>query len=301
MTCLKIATRGSELALWQANYVASMLDCESELVVLSTRGDREKASLLSEIGGQGVFTKEIQSALLDGRADIAVHSAKDLPTIAVEGLVVAAFPERGDPRDVLVGHALGELQAGDIVATGSQRRQAQLKAMRPDLEFAPLRGNIATRLSLASHYGAVVVAYAALERLGRLDAVAQAFDVTELIPQVGQGALAVECRSDDEAVIARLKPIDDPHTRLAVEAERCLLAELGSGCSLPVGAYGSIDRLSGAVNLVGFIGSLDARISLRLSGSGVNPFELGSRLGRELLSGGGSEILSAFGQGGDHG
>lgn len=291
MTPLKIATRGSELAVWQAKSVASKLECDTELVVLSTRGDRDTASSLTRIGGQGVFVKEIQAAVIDGRADIAVHSAKDLPTVPVEALAIGAFPNRGDPRDALVGRSLENLKAGDVVATGSQRRQAQLKEMRPDLEFASLRGNMATRISQAGRYGAVVVAYAALERLGQLHEVAQVFDPDVLIPQAGQGALAVECRFDDEAVRALLATIDHHETRLAVEAERGLLAELGSGCSLPVGAYAFVDTNSGLITLNGFLGLPDSRASLRVSGSGDDSRELGSRLGKELLKMGGPHVL----------
>ncbi len=297
MTVLRIATRGSDLALWQARFVASRLRCESELVVLSTQGDRDSQSSLSAIGGQGVFVKEIEAALLDGRADIAVHSAKDLPSTGIEGLVIGAFPERGDPRDVLVGCRLDELQPGDVVATGSQRRQAQLRDLRPDLEFAPLRGNISTRLSMVGRYAAVVVAYAALERLGLLAEVAQTFDTAEFLPQAGQGALAIEHRTADTGVAAIIRPLDHPETRLAVEAERSLLAELGSGCSLPVGAYASVESHSREITLKGFLGSLDGEVSIRVAGVGSAPVELGSRLGKELLAKGGHSLDGLYGIG----
>lgn len=300
MKPIRIATRGSELALWQAKFIASKLGRESELVIVSTRGDRDQASSLSQIGGQGVFVKEVQAALLDGRADLAVHSAKDLPAMSPDGLAIGAFPERGDVRDALVGKTLGELQSGEVIATGSLRRQVQLKSMRPDLEFTSVRGNIATRVAMAQRYGAVVVAYAALERLGRLDAMAQVFEPAEMIPQVGQGALAVECRSSDDDLQACLADIDDPKTRLAVESERSLLVRLGSGCSLPVGAYATVDPAVKRIDLIAFIGSPDASFGVHVAGSGFDPQELGARLGQELLAKGGLNVLDQLGAGGNH-
>ena len=300
MTPIRIATRGSDLALWQARFVASKLGRESELVIVSTRGDRDQASSLSEMGGQGVFVKEVQAALLDGRADLAVHSAKDLPVMSPDGLAIGAFPERGDVRDALVGKALGELQSGEVIATGSLRRQVQLKFMRPDLEFTSLRGNIATRIAMAQRYGAVVVAYAALERLGRLDAIAQVFGPEEMIPQVGQGALAVECRSSDDDLQACLSAIDDPNTRLAVESERSFLERLGGGCSLPVGAYATVDAAVKRIDLIAFIGSPNASFGVHAAGSGFDPHELGARLGQELLDKGGLNLLYQLNAGGHH-
>lgn len=291
MKRLRIATRGSELALWQAKFVASRLGCESEIVVVNTEGDRDLSSQLSSIGGQGVFVKEIQAALLDGRADLAVHSAKDLPTLSVGGLTIAAFPKRGDVRDALVGRSLDELVPGSTVATGSLRRKVQLQAMRPDLKFASLRGNMATRISKAREYGAVVVAYAALERLGRLDSVSQVFEPDKFIPQVGQGSLAVECRIDDINIKKILNRLDHQSTRLAVEAERSLLRELGSGCSLPLGAFATVDEMTGEVRLHAFIAALDASEMVFVSGSDRDHLSLGSRLGQELLQKGGARIL----------
>lgn len=301
MKRIRIATRGSELALWQANFIAEKLGRESELVVLSTRGDRDQASSLSEIGGQGVFVKEIQAALLDGRADLAVHSAKDLPAEGVEGLVIGAFPVRGDPRDALIGKSLDRLKPGDLVATGSIRRQVQLKAIRPDLGFVPLRGNMTTRFSMADRYGAVMVAYAALERLGRLNLAAQVFEPAEIIPQVGQGALAVECRAGDDDLRDLLRGLDDLPTRLAVESERSLLRQLGSGCALPVGAYGVAEPSNGQIYLTALIGSMDGATRIRVRGSGSNPIDLGSRLGHELLAKGGARLLEQMNSGGMRG
>src|SRR5207244_454712 len=179
----------------------------------------------------------VQAAVLDGRADVAVHSAKDLPPGSADGLVIAAIPERDDSRDALVGSTLEGLPVGARVGTGSVRRRAQLAGLRPDLTFASLRGNIDTRLAKADAFGAIVMAAAALERLGRRPAVAEVLDPSVLLPQVAQGALAVECREDDGETRAALAAIEHEPSRRAVDAERAFLAELGGGCDLPVGAY----------------------------------------------------------------
>ncbi len=250
MGALRVATRGSALALWQAEAVAARLRrvraglC-CELVVVGTTGDRRQDLPIPQMGGQGVFVKEVQAAVLDGRADVAVHSAKDLPSLPTPGLVIAAFPERADPRDALVGAALGELAPGAVVATGSVRRRVQLAAARPDLVFTDLRGNIATRLGRVPPGGAVVVAIAALDRLGLGGRAAQVLDPVDLLPQVAQGALAVECREADAATSSLLASVDEPAVRAAVEAERAFLACLGGGCDLPAGALASLagDRL----------------------------------------------------------
>lgn len=291
MKTLRIATRGSELALWQANFVASQLGCPTELVVVSTKGDKDQSSLLTEIGGQGVFVKEVQAALLDGLADLAVHSAKDLPTEEVEGLEIVAFPKRGDVRDALVGQPLYLIPKESTIATGSQRRQLQLASIRPDLKFIPLRGNIATRIAKSSQVAAVVVAYAALERLGQASVASQIFDSSEMLPQVGQGALAIECRSQDSETSEIISRLDDKSTRLAVEAERSLLRQLGSGCSLPVGAFAQFDEVSGRILLRGIIGTLDGVRIIRSDGTGDDPTELGIRVGQALLRKGGDSIL----------
>jgi hydroxymethylbilane synthase len=184
-----------------------------------------------------VFVKEVQRAVLQGDADIAVHSAKDVPAVDTQGLTLGAFCERRDPRDALIGLALADLAQGATVATGSVRRRAQLRAVRSDLEFVELRGNINTRLDKVPHGGSIVMAIAALEVLGLTDRVAQALDVEAFVPAPGQGCVAVECHTGDDATLARLAGIDHPPTRFAVEVERAFLAQLGSGCSLPVGAH----------------------------------------------------------------
>lgn len=242
MGTIRIATRASAQARTQAELVAERLGDAghaTELVFVETFGDRTQAdgTPLHSIGGQGVFVKEVQRAVLDGRADVAVHSAKDLPTETMPGLRIAAFTERRSPADALVGRSLIELPAGATVATGSVRRRAQLHRARPDLEFVELRGNIHTRLDKVPDGGAIVMAVAALQILGLTDRIAEELDPAEFVPAVGQGCVAVECRDADDRVAAALARIDHETTRREVLIERAFLAELGSGCALPVGAY----------------------------------------------------------------
>jgi hydroxymethylbilane synthase len=241
---LRLATRSSAQARTQAQEVAEALmtlhpDRTVELVFVETLGDRTQPAEvpLHTIGGQGVFVKEIQLAVLRGDADMAAHSAKDLPSAAADGLQLAAFCERRDARDVLIGASLEQLSAGATVATGSVRRRAQLAVARPDLNFVELRGNIHTRLGKVPAGGAIVMAAAALDILGLLHEVAAYLPAATFVPSPGQGCVAVECRTDDDDVIALLGTIDHRPSRLAVEVERAFLAELGSGCSLPVGAH----------------------------------------------------------------
>ena len=247
---LRLATRGSRQALAQSTAVAGLIrefsGREVELVEISTIGDRTQGDNvpLHSIGGQGVFVKEVQRAVLDGRADLAVHSAKDLPSETEPGVLLAAFTERRSPNDVLIGRSLNELAPGATVATGSVRRRAQLASVRPDLRFAELRGNIDSRITKVPDGGAVVMALAALEILGMTGRVDQVLGIDEFIPAVGQGCVAVECRVDDVDTIAALATVDHADTRRCVEAERAFLAELGSGCSLPVAGHASGDRLS---------------------------------------------------------
>jgi hydroxymethylbilane synthase len=242
MPSLRIATRGSAQARRQSEIAAESLrratGHDVELVLVKTTGDVRSDVPLHEMGGQGVFVKEVQEAVLDGRADIAVHSAKDLPSSDLApGLTIAAFCERRSPWDVLVGRSLAELANGATVATGSVRRRAQLRLLRPDLQFAELRGNIHTRLGKVPEGGAIVMAEAALQVLGLEHLVAHRFSLDEMVPQVGQGTVALECRVDDEETAAACGVLDHAATRACVEAERAFLATLGSGCTLPVGAY----------------------------------------------------------------
>ena len=250
MRTLRLATRGSAQATAQATAVADTLMAAHpglavELVFVETLGDQRLDVPLHTIGGQGVFVKEVQRAVLQQQADFAVHSAKDLPSIAAEGLMLAAFCSRRDPRDALVGAPLSDLPAGATVATGSVRRRAQLLAHRPDLQFVELRGNIHTRLTKLPDGGALVMAVAALEILGLTDRIAETLSVDAFVPAPGQGCVAVECRADDDTVAVLLAAVDHAATRAAVEAERAFLAELGTGCSLPVGAHAHGGRLTG--------------------------------------------------------
>ena len=239
---LRIATRSSLQARTQAEIVGAAIEAgtpglKAELVFVDTVGDQRQDVPLHTIGGQGVFVKEVQRAVLDGRADVAVHSAKDLPSTGADGLTIVAFTERRDARDALVGSTLDGLALGATVASGAVRRRAQLHALRPDLQFVELRGNIQTRLGKVPGRGAIVMAVAALHILGLHEKIAQTMEVDAMVPAVGQGCVAVECRSDDTATMKAVGRIDHAHTRAAVEAERAFLAELGSGCSLPIGAH----------------------------------------------------------------
>jgi hydroxymethylbilane synthase len=286
MKATRVATRGSALARWQAERVLERLGGDGELVVVVTSGDQRSDVPLHTIGGTGVFVKEVQEAVLDGRADIAVHSAKDLPAETPDGLVLGAFPERGDPRDALVGSTLDALATGAVVATGSVRRRAQLANRRPDLGYAELRGNMQTRLEKAVDFDAIVVAAAALDRLDLADRIAERLSISDMVPQVGQGALAVECRVDDDATRARLAHIDDADVRDAVEAERAFLGELGSGCSLPVGAHASVvangDVDGRAISIEGLMASYDGARVCRSSRIDTDPLSAGRALADAL-------------------
>ena len=278
---LRAATRGSELALWQARHIASLLEEPVEEVVVETAGDKNHDTPIWEIGGRGVFVKEVQTAVLEGRADFAVHSAKDLPALGVPGLVLAAVPERGDARDALVGRTLEELPAGARVATGAVRRRAQLASLRPDLTFAGIRGNIDTRLRKATQFSAVMMAAAALQRLGRIEQAAELLDPRVVVPQVAQGALAVECREDDDGIREKLAAIEHGPSRRAVDSERAYLAELGGGCDLPVGAHAQV--IDGAIRMTAVLATLDGRIVIRSTREGDDPEELGRSAASEIL------------------
>ena len=242
---LRLGTRKSPMALAQSEQVARMITDRTgravELVGITTFGDVTKGELAS-IGGTGVFVSALRTSLLHGDVDLAVHSLKDLPAAPAPGLLLAAVPPRDDPRDVLAargGAKLADLPAGAKIGTGSPRRAAQLRALRPDLQPVPVRGNAGTRLGriTSGEVDAVLLAYAGLARLGRLDAVTQVFEPDEMLPAPGQGALAVECRADDTDLAALLARLDDPVSHLATDAERGVLAALQAGCSAPIGAY----------------------------------------------------------------
>ena len=287
---LRIATRGSRLALWQAERVAALLGGDVELVVVSTTGDQRTDVPIWTIGGTGVFVKEVQQAVLEERADLAVHSAKDLPSETAAGLVLAAVPERADPRDALVGCPLTEVPVGGRIGTGSVRRQAQLAAIRPDLRFESLRGNIETRIAKAAEFDAVVVAMAALERLELTDRAAEVLAPSVMLPQVGQGALAIECRAGDESTAARLAALDNPAARRAVEAERAYLRRLGGGCDLPCGALAEAGP-EGNVVLQVLLATLDGKTVLRSRQEGADPEAVGAEAARIVLDDNGGRAL----------
>lgn len=278
---LRIATRASALARRQAQRVAELLGDRVELVVVTTTGDRRRDTPIHAMGGTGVFVKEVQEAVLDGRADLAQHSAKDLPAVTPEGLVLAAVPERGDPRDALVGARLAALAEGARVATGSVRRRAQLAAVRPDLRFAELRGNVDSRLGQASHHDAIVLAAVGLDRLGLGERATERLDPSVVLPMVGQGALAVECRADDAATRARLAAIDDRVAHDALRAERAFLGELGGGCSLPCAAYAVVR--GGVVSIDGLLASPDGTVVVRAHTDDADPVAAGVAVAGQVV------------------
>lgn len=294
---LRLATRRSPLAVAQATLVQEMCRREgydAELVLIETHGDRQNDVALSDIAGQGVFAVEVQRAVLDGRADIAVHSAKDLPSETPMGLVLAAVPERRDPADVLVGRSLAGLGPGATVATGSPRRRALLAERRPDLTFVELRGNMATRLSAVERSGidAVVAAAAALERLGWSDRVAERLDPEWCTPQVGQGALALEVRDDDDTMLELMQRLNNADEFLCVTGERAFLAELGAGCAVPAAAFATYD--GSVVTLRGVMAAPDGTRVVRTTMTGERPEELGRTVARVIRDDlGGGELPSA--------
>ncbi|HEY5263053.1 MAG TPA: hydroxymethylbilane synthase [Acidimicrobiales bacterium] len=293
MSELRLATRRSPLALAQASSVQRRLSdhgVSSVLVPLETRGDREVDVSLDQLGGQGVFAVEVQRAVLHGDADVAVHSAKDLPSSTPDGLTLTCVPERVDPADVLIGRSLAGLGPGATVATGSPRRRALLLERRPDLRVVGLRGNMATRFAAAgrSDIDAVVVAAAALVRLGEDELVAERLDPEWFVPQVGQGALALEIRSDDDVTAGLLAPLNDRDAMTALLAERAFLAELGAGCSVPCGAYAVV--VHDSIVLSGVMLSVDGAHSVRATLHGGDPLVLGRALALEVrdVRGGGA-------------
>jgi len=293
---VRLATRGSPLARRQTDMVAHLLaqaaaGLRVEAVVVRTEGDRRPEEPLERIGGQGVFAKEVQQAVLDGRADVAVHSAKDLPPVTPAGLVLAAVPARGDPRDALVGATLARLRPGARVATGSARRRAQLANLRPDLTFVPVRGNIETRVArLGEGADAVVVAAVALERLGIAPKALDVLSPLTMLPQVGQGALALECAEGDLAVRTLLHALDVDLAHRALDAERAMLAALGASCVLPVAGFA--EPGPGGLTLRGMVASADGRVLIRAEQSGGDPERLGADVARALWHDlGGSELL----------
>lgn len=244
---LRLGTRGSDLAVTQSRWVAARLGelagVDVELVVIRTKGDAVRDRPLHLVGGKGLFTKEIEDAMLAGDVDLAVHSMKDMPTEGPAGLVIAGVPVREDPRDVLVGASLDALAEGAVVGTGSNRRRLQLLAVRPDLDVRGIRGNVETRIGKqrSGEYDAVVLAAAGMKRLGLEDDITALIDVETMVPAVGQGALAVQCREDDAELVAWLEALTDRDTADTVAAERGFLGALGGGCSVPAACHAVVD------------------------------------------------------------
>jgi hydroxymethylbilane synthase len=304
MSKLRIATRGSQLALTQAGFIARRIEArlgvETELVKIRTSGDRIQNVSLAKIGGKGLFIKEIEEALLDGRADLAIHSAKDLPAEIAPGLTLAAFPERADARDALIGRGRGsslrELPHGARVGTGSVRRGSQLRALRPDLEIVPLRGNVDTRLRKLEEQDlhAVILACAGLDRLGLGERIHERVSPSLLLPSVGQGTLAIESR-DGETLATDLAAVDHPQTRAEISAERAFLSRLEGDCNVPLAALA--ETLSGdRLLLRGLVASPDGSRVVQASAEvGVaDAATAGRRAADQVLREGGAAILDAI-------
>ncbi len=302
MTRVRVATRGSDLALTQARWVAgrieSRLGVTAELVVVTTSGDRLQHAKLADVGGKGLFVKEIEEALREGRADVAVHSAKDLPAALAPGLVIAAVPERADPRDALVARGSGvrvaSLPEGARVGTGSARRAAQLLALRPDLTIVALRGNVPTRLRKLETEGldAVVLACAGLDRLGLGDRISERIDVETLLPALGQATLAIEARAG-EALARDLAALEDANAAAALVAERAFLARLEGDCNVPLAGLAE-PAGAGRIRLRGLVALEDGTAFARGEADAASPAEAGERAADRVLAAGGAEILEAL-------
>ncbi len=297
MARLRIGSRGSQLALWQANHISDLLrerDHEVELEIIKTTGDKITDVALALVGTKGMFTKEIEEALLEGRVDLAVHSLKDLPTELAPEFEIAAITKRENPCDVLCSQKYGSIEQlphGAMVGTSSLRRQAQLKALRPDLQIHPLRGNVDTRLRKLSEgaYDAIILAAAGLNRLGKTELVKQVIPAEIMCPAAGQGALGIEIRAGDEATRDYLAFLDDADARATTTCERALLNKLGGGCQVPIGASAKVK--DGRVYLEAVVAYPDGRKVLRESRNGDDPIELGEAVGDTLLRRGGAAIL----------
>ncbi|MDG6895290.1 hydroxymethylbilane synthase [Volucribacter amazonae] len=301
---LRIATRQSLLALWQANYVKQRLqqyypELNVELVPMVTKGDVILDSPLAKIGGKGLFVKELESALLEYRADIAVHSMKDVPMAFPEGLMLAVICPREDPRDVFVSNHYANLAAlptGSVVGTSSLRRQCQLKALRPDLVIRSLRGNVGTRLNKLDNgdYDAIILASAGLIRLGEAERITDFLDIQTCLPAVGQGAVGIECRADDYQVQALLAPLADPTTSYCVQAERAMNQRLQGGCQVPIAGYAVLQNEQ--LYLQALVGAEDGSQIIRASATSAVQFaeNLGIRVAEDLLQQGADKLLTAL-------
>ena len=299
---IRIGSRGSQLALWQANFIAEelrRLGHEVAIEIIRTTGDRMQDAAFAVPEGKGIFTREIEEALLQRRIDLAVHSLKDLPTELAKEFTLAAIPKRADPRDALVSErflSLEELPRGAVVGTGSLRRQAQLRHTRPDLKCIEFRGNVDTRLRKLGEgkADAIILAAAGLDRLQRTDWIRQRFSSEVLCPAAGQGALAIECRASDPETHAAVAALDDYETRAAVAAERRFLAALGGGCQLPIGAYAHAVA-QGVFSLRGVIAAADGSRIVSGESRHVDPCVLGDELAKQLIETGGGYILGING------
>ena len=304
MKILKIATRQSPLALWQAEHIRARLeamhaDLKVELVTFVTQGDKILDTPLAKIGGKGLFVKELEEALLDGRADLAVHSMKDVPMALPEGLTLAVICEREDPLDAFVSNtynSFAELPHGAKVGTSSLRRKCQILKLRPDLEIIDLRGNVGTRLSKldAGLYDAIILASAGLKRLGLADRIRHTLQLEISLPAVGQGALGLECRAADQAVLDLILPLLHDETDICVRAERAFNAYLEGGCQVPIAGYASLSQ--GQLHIEGRVGSVDGATLLKveLKGTPEQAEQLGETLAQKLLEQGAGDLLKAF-------
>jgi hydroxymethylbilane synthase len=297
MARLRIGSRGSQLALWQANHISELLRGQGHQVqieVIKTTGDKITDVALAQVGTKGMFTKEIEEALAEGRVDLAVHSLKDLPTEVLPGFEIAAITEREDPYDVFCSSqykSLAELPQHARVGTSSLRRQAQLKALRPDLEIQPLRGNVDTRLrKMASgDYDAIILAAAGLNRLGKKEFIRQVIPVQNMCPAAGQGALAIEIRAGNATIAQHIRFLDNNDARASTTCERALLKKLGGGCQVPIGAFA--EARDGRLHLQAVVAHPDGTTVLRESRDGSDPVRLGEMVGDALLQQGGQAIL----------
>ena len=304
MNILKIATRQSPLALWQAEHIRARLEAlhanlKVELVTFVTQGDKILDTPLAKIGGKGLFVKELEAALLDGRADLAVHSMKDVPMALPEGLSLAVICEREDPLDAFVSNtynSFDELPQGAKVGTSSLRRKCQILKQRPDLEIIDLRGNVGTRLSKldAGNYDAIILASAGLKRLGLAERIRHTLEPVVSLPAVGQGALGLECRSQDQAVLDLILPLMHAETNACVRAERAFNAYLEGGCQVPIAGYATLEN--GQIYLEGRVGSVDGQTLLKAQQVGLpeQAEQLGVKLAQDLLAQGAGEILKAL-------
>ena len=287
---LRLGTRGSQLAVTQSRHVAEAVTAATgrpvELVVIRTKGDRITDRPLAEVGGKGLFTKEIEQALIDGDVDFAVHSMKDMPTEGPRELVIASVPEREDPRDAVVGTPLADLPAGSVIGTGSVRRALQLRARWPELEVRGIRGNVGTRIDKqrSGEYAAVVLALAGLRRLGREGDVAEALDVDAMVPAVGQGALAVQCRRADRDVMAVLEAVHHEPTAQCVAAERAFLAAVSGGCSAPAACHAVHDGPNIRARGIWAVDEHSLPHTLELRADPLHVHAMGTELARRLMN-----------------